>query len=75
MLFNRQFECKGIIKHLQNKIIKINLSNFLDLEKKTNRKKEKYYIILHDAVTPLTTVLVSEINTAVKGLDVLQGFL
>ena len=50
MLFNRQFQCTRIIKHL------INLSNYLDPEKK----------ILHDAVTPLTTLLVFEIKMAAQ---------
>ena len=36
MLLNRQFECKRIIK---------NLSNYLDPEKETNRKKEKGHFV------------------------------
>ena len=52
------------------------MSNYLDPEKKTiklERKKKDTFLILHDAVTPLTTLLVSEIkidcpDTAIKGL-------
>ena len=76
-MFNRQFECKGITKHLlrnrQSKIAK--LSNYLDLD-----KKKDTCLILHDVVTLLTTLLVSEIKMAaqmprLKVSDVLQGFL
>ena len=80
MLFNRQFECKRIIKHFF-KTKWLNLSNYLDLEKKKmERKKKGNFLILYDAVTPLTTLLVSEIKMAAKILllkvsDVLQGFL
>ena len=39
-------------------------------------KKKDTCLILHDAVTPLTTLLVSEIKMAVAQIsDVLQGFL
>ena len=45
----------------------LNLSNKFDLGKKTNRKKEKdTCLIIHDAVTPLTILLVSEIKMAAQ---------
>ena len=74
MLFSRQFECKGIIKHLfiKFKTKWLNLSdNFYPEEKKDT------CLILHDAITPLTTLLVSEIKMAAQILrskvsDVLQ---
>ena len=49
-------------------------------KKNIERKKKDTCLILHDAVTPLTTVLVSEIKMAaqipwLKVSDVLQGFL
>ena len=74
MLFNGQFECKGIIKHLfYNKIVK--LSDYFDPE-----KKKDTCLTLHNVRTPLTTLLVSEIKMAAqiprsKVSDVLQGFL
>ena len=52
MLFNGQFECKGIIKHL---------SDYFDLQ-----KKKDTCLILHDTLTPLTTLLVSEIRMATQ---------
>ena len=77
MMFNRQFECKGITKHLlQNRQSKIaKLSNYLDPD-----KKKDTCLILHDVVTLLTTLLVSEIKMAaqmprLKVSDVLKGFL
>ena len=44
------------------------------------RKEKDTFLILYDAVTPLTTLLVSEIKMAAQILwlkvsDVLQGFL
>ena len=61
MLFNRQFECIGIIKHLfENKIgIK-----FVPLF--WPGKKKDTCLILNDALTPLTTLLVSEIKMAAQ---------
>ena len=77
MLFNRQFECNRITKHLlqnsQSKIAK--LYDYLDPD-----KKKDTCLILHDVVTPLTKLLVSEIKMPaqmprLKVSDVLQGFL
>ena len=57
------------------------MSNYLDPEKKKiERKKKDTCLILHDAVTLLTTLLVSEIKMAtqiprLKVSDVMQGFL
>ena len=77
MLFNRQFECNGITKHLlqnsQSKIAK--LYDYLDPD-----KKKDTCLTLHDVVTPLTKLLVSEIKMPaqmprLKVSDVLQGFL
>ena len=53
----------------------LNLSDYLDPQ-----KKKDTCLILHDAVTPLTTLLASEIKKAAqiwrsKVSDVLQGFL
>ena len=75
MLFNRQFECKGIIKH--NYILKQN-SQICPII--LTQKKKDTCLILHDAVTPLTTLLISEIKMAAqiprsKVSDILQGFL
>ena len=52
----------------------MNLSNYFDLE-----KKKDTCLILHDVLTPLTTMLVFEIKMAaqiprLKVSDVLQGF-
>ena len=74
MLFNRQFECKGIIKHLFKTTL-LNLSDYFDPQ-----KRKDTCVILHEALTPLTTLLVSEIKMASqisrsKVSHVLQGFL
>ena len=56
ILFNMQFECKGIIKHLfSNKIVELVWLSCPGKEKGHSR------VILHDAVTPHTMLLVSEI--------------
>ena len=56
----------NVIKNNKKSILKqilLNLSNYLDLERKQiERKKKDTCLILHDAVTPLTTLLVSEIK-------------
>ena len=56
----------NVIKNNKKSILKqilLNLSNYLDLERKQiERKKKDICLILHDAVTPLTTLLVSEIK-------------
>ena len=56
----------NVIKNNKKSILKqilLNLSNYLDLERKQiERKKKHTCLILHDAVTPLTTLLVSEIK-------------
>ena len=81
MMFNRQFECKGILKHLflkQNcEICPIILAQ---KRKELEREKKDTCLILHGAFTLLTTLLVSEIKMAAqipwsKVSDVLQGFL
>ena len=74
MLFNGQFECEGIIKHLF-KTKELNLSHHFDPQ-----KKKDTCLILHDPLTPLTTLYVSEIKMVAqisrsKLSDVLQGFL
>ena len=74
MLFNGQFECKGIIKHLF-KTKELNLSDYFDPQ-----KKKDTCLILHDPLTPLTTLYVSEIKMVAqisrsKVSDVFQGFL
>ena len=74
MLLNRQFGCKGIIKHLF-KTRQLNLSDYFDPQ-----KKKDTCLILHDTLTPLTTLLVSKIKMAAQILrlkvsDFLQGFL
>ena len=57
------------------------MSNYLDSKKKKiERKKKDTCLILHDAVTLLTTLLASEIKMAtqiprLKVSDVMQGFL
>ena len=67
MLFNRQLECKAMIKHLfYNKLVK------------SVTRKRKRTLVWYDAVTPLTTLLVSEIKMTAhipwsKVSDVLQG--
>ena len=58
MLFNEQFECKRIIKHPFKKK-ELNLSDYFDPQ-----KKKDTYLTLHHALTPLTTLLVSEIKMA-----------
>ena len=51
------------------------MSNYLDPEKKTIRKKEIGHLFnIHDAVTPLTTLLVSEIKMAACPDTVNKGF-
>ena len=56
----------NVIKNNKTSILKqilLNLSNYLDLERKQiERKKKDTCLILHDAVTPLSTLLVSEIK-------------
>ena len=74
MLFNGQFEYKGIIKHLV-KTKYLNLSDYFDPQ-----KKKGTCLLLHDCLTPLTTLLASEIKMAAqmsrsKVSDVLQGLL
>ena len=63
MWFNRQFECKGIIKHpfIKFKTKQLNLSDNFYPE-----KKKDTCLILHDAVTLLTTLLGSEIKMAAQ---------
>ena len=56
ILFNMQFECKGIIKHLfSNKIVELVWLSC------PGKEKGHSCVILHDAVTPHTMLLVSEI--------------
>ena len=56
----------NVIKNNKTSILKqilLNLSNYLDLERKQiERKKKDTCLKLHDAITPLTTLLVSEIK-------------
>ena len=57
----------------------LNLSNYW-VRKQLERKNKDTCLILYDTVTPLTTLLVSEIKLAAqtprpKVSDVLQGFL
>ena len=71
--------------YLKTKLLKLicPITGYLDTEKKTiflGRKNEDTCLILHDIVTPLTTLLVSEIKMAAQILrskvsDVLQGLL
>ena len=63
--------------YLKTKLLNLSIiTGYLDLEKKTiflGRKNKDTCLILHDIVTPLTTLLVSEIknngcpDTAIEG--------